>query len=384
MHPIFETPELVSVICASLHPSAMLVSKHFFHGMLPYQWKGATAVMLFTRGLIPANVVLQQGMVRAVINLPPLDISLTDQALTQLTSKSPNIRELECCPRLNPLPANGIPPQTFYPLSQFHSLYSLTSNTAIVQPGVLELIGRLPKLANLKIKGGYGEPRLSFPLHHQLPASSFPSLLALDIGLSSSEEVKRFWELVPLRMLTTVHICVDPPGGVDFVQYIPSLCSGSPLIRKLVLYADVSDEDNEQTYGVQADMAEHLWQLPLDSTFSLVPAKFDFDGVWAKIAMFWPNLREIYCINQTMRLEDLMILSANLPNLRKLECNFDVIDMIKTVEHNWQPVGRPPFYPSLEKLVIMPFELTDLASADCFHNLDDSARYAHRAVSSWH
>ncbi|KAG9126401.1 hypothetical protein FRC07_003550 [Ceratobasidium sp. 392] len=325
-------------------------------------------------GLDPRSLCVFLSRSTEVVNMPCLDIPIAGEALARLASKCPNVRELDLCPWSDDLAANDIPPQTFSSLSQFHNLHSLVSNMVILEPNTLQLLGQLPKLASLEIKDGYIEPYSSLPLQHQLAAGSFPSLLKLDINLETSEDVKRFWELVPLRTLTAVHIHVGSRGGVDFLQFIPSLCNRSPLIRELVLHAVGEDVQSGQIYGVQADMAEYLWRLPLDSTFSIAPAKFDFDGVWAKIAMFWPNLREVRCINQKMCLEDLMTLSADLPNLCTLKCDFDMMNTVRTAEHSWRPAGRPPFYPGLKELIIKPFELTQLASVDESHDLDDSAR----------
>ncbi|KAG9126405.1 hypothetical protein FRC07_003554 [Ceratobasidium sp. 392] len=214
-----------------------------------------------------------------IINVPSMDIPLTGMALAQLADRSPNVCKLKFHPTSDTFTANNIPPQTFVALSHFPNLCSMVSNTAVLQPNTLELLGQLPKLANLKIIGDYIEPYTSFPLRHQLPASSFPSLATLDITLGTSQDVETFWELVPLRMLTTVHIYVELPDSVNILQFVPSLCTGSPLVQELLLdfYGIL---DRKQTFSIQADMVEHLWPLPLSRSFSIFPARFDFDDIW--------------------------------------------------------------------------------------------------------
>ncbi|KAG9126404.1 hypothetical protein FRC07_003553 [Ceratobasidium sp. 392] len=301
-------------------------------------------------------------------------------ALAQLASLNPNIRELELSPAADGLChlvlVESIPPMAFASLSKFQTLQSLVASPAILHYNALEMIAQLPKLASLQIcnKGEY-PPCRGFHLLHQLPSGSFPSLVTLDISLDSSQDTEKFWRLIPLGMLTKIYLGIQSAGrGTDILRLIASLCSGSPLVKELTLELDYPEDDTE-FYSLHPDTIEHLGHLSMIRSFDITHARFDSDGFWGNVAKTWSSLREFDCINQNMRLKDLILLSASLPNLCKLECDFDLVDMVGTVEHGWEPVGRPTFYPGLKKLVIKPFKLKQLALSDRPYDLDDSARF---------
>ncbi|KAG8758853.1 hypothetical protein FRC12_009906 [Ceratobasidium sp. 428] len=457
MHRIFETPELLSIICAEVPWSGyMHISRHFFHAILPYCWEYVRPADFITRGLIPANWAQQDGKIQASISQPltpenmsrfhfyapfvknlslysnsrtlelddwdplisysdanilfpnlayfdcftpdlrPLraflssptqsiritsqarDPPFTSDALACLASKAPNIPKLEIYPYADTLTdslsIHNIPPQTFVSLSELCNLRYLISNVAVLQPYALQLLAQLPRLRVLWIKADYCGPQSNFLLQHPFPSSSFPSLETLHIDLKTSRDVKRCWELIPLKGLTEAHISIDSTNGEDQSQFIPPLCYGSPLLRELLIKFAKSDEDG-QVHNIQMDMFEHLGRLPLDRALSIASAKLDIDDVWDRIAMAWPNLREINCKYQLMYLEDLLMLSEHLPNLCRLECNFDFVDMAGAVGRKWYPNRDLPFYPNLSELKIWPLKLKSWAHGEEPNDLNDMARY---------
>ncbi|KAG8691122.1 hypothetical protein FRC08_010270 [Ceratobasidium sp. 394] len=452
MHRIFITPELVSIICADIPPQSMLVSKHFFHGMLPYRWKSVSVSALFTRGLIPADCTRQGATIRAFIHeqLTPenmsrfhfyapfikklsfdsyfdsvelvsweplinysqkteilpnlvefvcwkadlhplyvftsgsteliyffgsLDVPLVGKLLTHVAKKSPRVRELQFYSESSHLidSINAIPPQAFDPLSTFHNLRRLTSSTEILHSHALNPLAQLPNLTELQIEDYYSSGP-SLLLREQLPAGSFPSLGTLYIDFGTPHDVKKFWELVPLKALNKVHISIQSTKHTDQLLFIASLCQGSPRIRELGINFSEEPEDDEDIYNLQADTFEYLGRLPLDRSLSLGSAKLEFDDAWNRITMFWPDLREFRCIHQTMRLKDLKLLSASLPNLCRLECDFDLANAASVIEPGWQPTGHPPFYPNLHELTIKSFDLKESVRADQARGLSDLAR----------
>ncbi|KAG9118619.1 hypothetical protein FRC07_006784 [Ceratobasidium sp. 392] len=312
-----------------------------------------------------------------IIDLTSLDILSTSDILADVASGCPTVRELKFFVASsfdNSLTVEDLPLQTFASLSEFHNLRSLSSSTAILQPHALELLAQLPKLADLRIEAGYFHFDCSILLRHRLPAGSFPSLVTLHVDFETPQDVKNFWDFIPLNALTEVRIYMESTGDGDQSQFFPSLCRGSPLIRALSIDFPRQDNENGQVHGITADMFEYLGRLPLDLFFSTTFAKFDFDNAWEKVAISWPRVQEIRCIHQKAHLKDLMMLSASLPNLFRIECDFDLTHMASTIEHNWEPVGYLPIYTRLKQLFIKPPKLKELASSDSPHDLNDSAR----------
>ncbi|KAG8779307.1 hypothetical protein FRC12_024434 [Ceratobasidium sp. 428] len=453
MDRVFKTPELVSMICAHLPPQFMLVSRHFFHGMLPHHWETTKVSSLFTRGLIPADWVRQDKKTEVLLSRPltpesmsrfhfyapfikiielgffAASLNLNDWspliAYAQTTRLLPNLvqvayvgPELEpltvflnssvrminlsslrvsfvkevldhiaiICPEAHQLefyPSSGhyidnfsledIPSQTFVSLAKFRDLRRLTSGVAILQSHSLQLLAELPYLAFLQVEAGYLHEVKNVQLCRQLPADSFPSLTILNIDLPTSQDVKRFWDLVPLKKLIEVHIFIQSADDSDQMQFIPSLCRGSPLIRALLLDFPRSG-DSEPLYRIGADMFEHLRRLPLNHFFSVTYARLDFERPWNTLAMAWPQIQEIRLINQPANLEDFMSLSASLPNLSTIECDFSFAKMANDIERNWEPTENSRFYPGLKRFIIKQPEIKDLAASKS-RTLDDLAKF---------
>ncbi|KAG8723952.1 hypothetical protein FRC09_001061 [Ceratobasidium sp. 395] len=436
----------------------MLVSRHFFYGILPHYWKRATMLDLFMRGLIPAtqtrnerriyvsisqtltfenmarfhfyapfikmfslnsfsaslrvedwgplitysqeiellpNLVVFEGWkpdlqplsaflsgsIR-IIQLGSQYVSLTMDVLAFIATRCPAIHELEFYPGSTKPAANptieDIPQQTFAPMSEFRELRSLSTSTAVLQSHALHLVSQLPNLVDLEIKDGYLHADSNLLLSHALPANSFPSLRTLHVDLETFQDVEKFWDLIPLKMLSEVHISIRSPGSNDQIRFIPSLCRGSPQIRGLLLDfrgESVGDNAIEPVYTIQTDMFECLGNLPLDRFFSLTAARLDFENAWDRMAASLPRLGEIRCINQLASVDDLLMLSSNLPNLSIVECDFDLTHMASVVERDWQPCRDLPRYPKLKQLIIRPVELKELAFEDSPYDLYDLAKF---------
>ncbi|KAG8794138.1 hypothetical protein FRC12_000408 [Ceratobasidium sp. 428] len=310
--------------------------------------------------------------------------SLAGGVLARIASGSPAIHELKLYPTPDEEVAHSaiedIAQQMFAPMSEFRQLRTLTTGTAMLQPCALQLISRLPNLVELRIEPVWPNrsARFNSPLSHALPEDAFPSLRALRVAFDTSQDVKRFWDLIPLKALTEVYIMVRLASSNNQAPFIPSLCRGSPQIRGLHLEFPAVESDggdsNEAIYGIQADMFEYLGKLPLDRFLSLTFAKFDFENAWNGIAVAWPCIGEIRFPHQPARIEHLMTLSTNLPNLTIVECDFDLAHMVSVVEHNWQPIGDLTRYPKLKQLTIQSGKLKELAY-NKYHRLYDSARF---------
>ncbi|KAG8719674.1 hypothetical protein FRC08_002273 [Ceratobasidium sp. 394] len=464
MHRIFETPELLCIICGNLPPSnrAALVSRHFFRGMLPYLFQRTSIYALFKRGLIPAEWTLRdremtvtrisqplssENMSRFHLYAPsikylnfdpgayslkvrnweplisysqttqllpnlvesscsqagsrscfvflshstrvlkvykysgPSDGVTTSELLGHVANKCPNIRELEYhCELDEPIEgesAENRSLRTFASLPAFRNLCCLVSSPAIIQSSALQLLSQLPKLADLWIRAESGIRPWVSSLREQLPPGSFPALKTLSVDFEKSGDVKKFWEFIPLAGLEKAYISIGLIGDGDQSEFIPTLCQASPNIKHLRLTFSIQselDEEDREIHRISVDMFEHLARLPLDNFLSLGCARLDFDDAWARIAQLWPSLGEINCIHQPMRLDELMLLSAALPNLHRVECDLDLEQAMQVVERNWQPVIGYPFYPSLRFLIVKEFELREYASS-FHHDLSDLARF---------
>ncbi|KAG8743561.1 hypothetical protein FRC12_015022 [Ceratobasidium sp. 428] len=332
-----------------------------------------------TRDLRPLFAFLSSSTRHIKLTSKWFDAEITSQALAHLVTIACGIQKLEFYPELqtltDSLSVQSIPTTTFVSLAELHNLRYLTSNVAVLQPYALQLLAQLPRLRVLCIRAGYCGPECNFLLSDKLPSDTFPSLETLHIDLKTPRDVKRCWELVPLKRLTKAHISISSANGEDQSQFIPSLCHGSPLLRELLLGFAKPDEDG-QIHDIQIEMFEHLGHLPLDRVLSIASARLDFDNVWDEIATTWPDLREINCKHQTMYLADLQTLSEHLPNLCRLECNFDFVDMAGAVGRGWQPNGGLSFYPNLIELRIGSLELKEWAWAGQPNDLNDMARYS--------
>ncbi|KAG8719672.1 hypothetical protein FRC08_002271 [Ceratobasidium sp. 394] len=309
-----------------------------------------------------------------------LPYSEVGELLALIARRSPQIRELEFYPEMGSSIKTGSVENfllsPFASLSKFYHLRRLGSSTAILQPHALQLVAQLPNLTDLRLCADSFGSNCSLLLDHQLPANAFPSLVTLDIDLETSQDVKKCWELIPLQALNEVQIFIQAASGGDQSQFIPALCRGSPQIRELQIsfFKQFNDDDGVDIHHIQATMFEHLRCLPLDRVFSIAYAKLDLNDAWVKVAASWPYLREFRCLHQTMRLEDLKMLSASLPNLCKLECDFDLEHAADTVGREWEPTGYLPFYPHFRELIIKHFDLKELAYTDDPCDLNDLAR----------
>ncbi|KAG8723941.1 hypothetical protein FRC09_001050 [Ceratobasidium sp. 395] len=312
-----------------------------------------------------------------MINFSSLSVSSVKHVLDHIAIICPGVHQLTFYPSsdryIDNFSLEDIPSQTFASLAKFRGLRRLDSGIAILQSHSLQLLAELPYLAFLRVESGYLHDVKHVQLCHQLPPDSFPSLATLHIDLPTPRDIKRFWDVVPLKKLIEVHITIQSADDDDQMQFIPSLCRGSPRIKALLLDFPMGDDD-EPVYSIGADMFEHLERLPLDHFFAVTYARLDFERPWDKLVMAWPKIQEIRLIHQPTSLEDLMALSASLPNLLTIECDFNFTEMAKNVEHNWDPTEGFRFYPRLDRFIIKQPELKDLATSES-HNIDDLARF---------
>ncbi|KAG9093822.1 hypothetical protein FRC06_011368 [Ceratobasidium sp. 370] len=278
-----------------------------------------------------------------------LDMASTRQLLEHTAQKCPNLHSLEFHPESSEIVDTPTSLQTFTFLSSFKHLRHLVSTPVVIQSAALQLVAQLPNLSTLSIKpnecSGHWDPSLC----ELVPASGFPALSDLTLLLEEPQDTKQFWELIPFRALKNLDLAITSRSRYDEPEFIPVLCQTSPLISRLRLAF------GRWALTITADMFEHLARLPIESC-SLVRAKLDFEGAWAKIAGSWPSLKSIEC-SQSADLDDIFFLSSNLPNLENLDCSFDLERAARRVESNWMPVGRPPFYPNLRHLNPLPSNL---------------------------
>ncbi|KAG8682056.1 hypothetical protein FRC08_015210 [Ceratobasidium sp. 394] len=237
----------------------------------------------------------------------------------------------------------------------------------IIQSPVLELVAQLPCLECLVVYTIYPGAKWDPSRCQQLPPGSFPALESLTAELRSPHDAKRFWELIPLPNLKELELDMGPSTDDNELQFIPTLCRGSPQITSLQLRF----RGLEEPHVISSEMFEHLACLPLKETFSLDSAILDFVGAWVRVASAWPHLKTIYCLDQPTNLDHLLLLCSNLPDLKYINCDLDLEDAAQTIECNWRPDGRPAFYSNLAGLTIKQFEVREAMQ----YNLTEVARF---------
>ncbi|KAG8759148.1 hypothetical protein FRC12_009837 [Ceratobasidium sp. 428] len=304
----------------------------------------------------------------------------TGKILGHIANQRPNIFELEFHCQLDEPDGDYVEDallQTFAPLSAgFQNLHYLVSSPLILQPAALRPLARLPNLTYLSARAESNTLPWDSSSFNQLPSNSFPALKGLSLELETCRDMRRFWELIPLTNLERVTVSVASTNDVED-EFVPTLCRASPNIKSLVLALPRQaglDEGHGQIYRIPLNMFEHLARLPLEDIFSLISAKLDFDNAWVRIAATWPALREISCLRQPMRLDELLHLSISLPNLCRVQCDFDLEHAVRAVGRNWQPSGDVPSCPSLRYLTITTTHLREHASSFNY-DLSDLARF---------
>ncbi|KAG8698401.1 hypothetical protein FRC09_007250 [Ceratobasidium sp. 395] len=261
-------------------------------------------------------------------------------------------------------------------ISKFSNLRALMSTPAMLEPPILRLIAQLPNLSSLIISPYQRGIYFDFSLSTRLPEDSFPALNVLRIPFTTSHDIKKFWELIPLAKLKSLFLDIESVSNDDSLAFISTLCQASHLITRLELtfpYIDDEDEGDEP-YAIEEGGFEYLLGLSLGNSFSLRHAMFEFDGAWARIADSWKGLTHIDCIHQPTSLDDLMLLSLSLPKLKSVRCDFDLEGAVRSVKRDWMPIGTLPFYPCLEELIFKQFKLVKVTASDKY-NLSDLARF---------
>ncbi|KAG8717473.1 hypothetical protein FRC09_014227 [Ceratobasidium sp. 395] len=305
----------------------------------------------------------------------------TSKILGHIANQCPNIFRLEFYCQLEE-PTNGdyledALLQMFTPLSMgFQNLHHIMSNTLILQPDALRRLAQLPNLTNIWAQAEPDTLPWNSSSCGQLPPDSFPALKSLSLDLETCRDVRRFWELVPLANLETATVSIASTNEIEN-EFIQTLCRASPNTKSLRLAfprQDGLDEEDDQIHMIPLDMFEHLARLALKDMFSLSLAKLNFDDGWVRIAAAWPSLREIDCLRQPMRLDQLLLLSISLPNLYRVQCDLDLEHAARAVERNWQPSGDAPSFPSLCYLTIKTYHLREHASS-YHYDLSDLARF---------
>ncbi|QRV97323.1 hypothetical protein RhiJN_25342 [Ceratobasidium sp. AG-Ba] len=298
-----------------------------------------------------------------------------------LLQKCPNVSSLELYPENEATHSNDDPEDkvassyTFAALANFNAICTLESTSAIIQGSMLELLGSLPHLRSLKVQVVHGtspehwDPSKCDPLSRE----AFPKLTELQLHLSTSGQVKRFWELAPLGLLKNVDVYVyDCEEDAD-LQFIPLICESSPQITSLSLrfpyLADDEDEDEDYIH-IDSDVFEYLAQLPLSGIFELRNSILVVDDPWSRMGTAWPNIECIFCDEQIMILGELVALSSRAPKLRMIRCDFSFEDSL--VETGW-PWRLQAINPVLEEMMIKEASLKEYVLNDD-PSLSDLAR----------
>ncbi|KAG9121453.1 hypothetical protein FRC07_002587 [Ceratobasidium sp. 392] len=306
----------------------------------------------------------------------------TSVILEHIANKCPNLSKLEFyCNLDEPTDGDGSEDtslRTFASLSSFQRLRHLISTPIMIQSSALRLLAELPNLKDLWIKTESDTPPWDPSLCEQLPPGSFPVLESLSINLETCRDVRRFWEIVPLATLEKAYVSIKSTSDDDEGEgeFIPTLCQSSPKINSLRLtfssQLDLDEEDRE-VHLISLDMFEHLARLPLKDFLSLGYAKLDFEDAWTRIARAWPSLTHIDFLHQPMRLAELALLTTNLPNLCRIECDLDMEHAVQAVGRNWQPGGEHASFPNLRLIIVKEFDLKEHACSYDY-DLDDLAR----------
>ncbi|KAG9094013.1 hypothetical protein FS749_013299 [Ceratobasidium sp. UAMH 11750] len=329
------------------------------------------------------SVFLLPSTQRLTIDKPPkelarwnrLDMVNTKRLLEHAASRCPSLRSLEFYPEPIHIIDVPTPIQTFALLSNFKDLRRLVSTPVVIQSTALQLVAQLPCLTSLSIgpteKSGHWDSSLCEPV----PAGGFPALCDLTLCLENPQDVRRFWELIPLGMLKKLDLTIPEVTG-DEPPFIPTLCQASPQITKLRVMLPEFERFHWEFYEISADTFEHLACLALESV-SFEGIKLDFEDAWVKVVGAWPNLKSAELLGPRTNLEDLLFLSSNLPKLESIGCKLNL--NYATVETNWSPVGRPLVYPHLRHLTLYNVDLGDTMGYESVGGARCKSRFGHLA-----
>ncbi|KAG8684802.1 hypothetical protein FRC11_011577, partial [Ceratobasidium sp. 423] len=166
--------------------------------------------------------------------------------LEKIKETCPQIEALEFYPELGS-EVNGS--ESYTPsnqcrsiLSSFLNLYSFSSTTYILEPATLDILGRLPRLESLGIRGSPTKrPVLGKKL--SIPATRFPSLKDLRLYGVHRKDIKVLWNQPPIiaklvsALVQTDHLRQDDRRGANWIgPFLAALSSRSPHLQDVAFY----------------------------------------------------------------------------------------------------------------------------------------------------
>ncbi|QRW13397.1 hypothetical protein RhiLY_12396 [Ceratobasidium sp. AG-Ba] len=452
MRRLFQTPELVSMICADLPSRTALVSSQFFQGMLPYMWKSASLYQIIQRSLIPTTIIsdddrtqvhfseniTKENMLRFHVYAPfvrsfALDVIPRWQffswgalfSYSQTRVLFPNLESIHCeffdadalhtfltcstrkfsirqlqdhpfvsrlilktlvhtCPNIEHIEfypdISGLDTSYFDDLVKLRCVRRLKTKDSALWL-LAPLIGALPNLGALAVETSQYKDFNSVwdePLLQPLGVGAFPVLKSLSLEFDNHDEASLFWDHLSFRCLAELSLFIKSgsltsDGDLDFII---KLCQVNPHLETLGLYLPGYDYKGpiNRYIPIPSEIIKELFCLSLSHTFALIGAQLSLSGAWSGLASTWPRLKRIICPNQLSTLDDLILLTSSLTNLEHLECDLSCKDEVSKLQHRWQPIGRPAFYPTLRMLVCRRLDLRECVLHD-EHGLNSLARY---------
>ncbi|QRV97324.1 hypothetical protein RhiJN_25343 [Ceratobasidium sp. AG-Ba] len=290
---------------------------------------------------------------------------LCTSILAMLLQKCPNVCSLELYPKNEAIYSDddsedeATSVYTFASLVSFNAIDSLESTSAVIQGSMLELLGSLPHLRSLTVRvvcrttPENWDPSECDPLSRE----AFPKLTKVYLDLGTSEQVKRFWELVPLGLLKDVQVFIYERGEEIDLQF------PEPV-------GDEGGGEEEDEVCIPINIFEYLAQLPLSGAFGLWNSVLVVNDPWSRMGTAWPNIECIFCNEQIMTLNEFVLLSSRAPKLRVVRCDFNIEESLVEARRQWQLQG---IYPALREMIIREASLKECALDDDA-SLSDLAR----------
>ncbi|QRV74739.1 hypothetical protein RhiJN_02754 [Ceratobasidium sp. AG-Ba] len=207
----------------------------------------------------------------------------------------------------------------------FQKLTDLRSNTAILYPQALPVLGQLPCLRRVMV--GVGDtPPLRYDI--VLPETAFPCLQYLTLeqvtscdwltGLWSVEGMFKHLEELSIEMNLAIIGSEHDEDWVD--EFFSRLCMQSPKLADLSVLAE-GGYDGEPARTFSRATQEHFRLLPFKS---LMIRGLCFEDGCHFLASAWPDIVALSFCEQKASLADLVEFAQKLPNLQKLELAVDM------------------------------------------------------------
>ncbi|KAF8607778.1 hypothetical protein BDV93DRAFT_603555 [Ceratobasidium sp. AG-I] len=225
-----------------------------------------------------------------------------------------NLRFRDMYTRANPLSL----------VSQFLDLRVFSTSSVVLDPGVLQLLGRLPCLESLQVLSVMDN--VTSIANIALSAGSFPSLQHLKLTRVSGLVMSTLWRTPPLvRNLVSVGVKFMLESHETVNRLICDICQGSPLITDLDL-----NFSNHFGFELSATAVDCFRQLPLERV------RFEFGRADCQhLVSALPNVQYLSMDSLAVRYEDLVLIPKAMPKLQYLFAHLVFTGWPSDLPHNY-------------------------------------------------